>query len=199
MKIVSQKAEFLTNYGPGWIGFLSRKDNFISEGINWFSRWDDLDHVPISHVLNIVGKDSTIEALEPMVAYGCLSEYLEDAEVALLVRRPRTKHFTAIVTEAQKRLGEKYNNRLIGALAVSETFLGHALNRLTGGGFERFLVRRVDRPDQWICSKLGIRTLEQPDLIPLGGVLKWLPATVKPIDLFEDECLFEPGAFELLP
>jgi hypothetical protein len=199
MNIISQPPQFLTNYARGWVGFISRHDNFIADGIDWFSRWDELDHVPISHTFNIVGQDTTVEALEPEVSYGSLHDYLDDPEIALLVRKPRTRFFERICNQAILRLGDKYNNRLIAALALNETFLGRALNKFSLGAFESWLVRRALRPHTWDCSMLVTETLRQPDLIPLGGVLTWTPGTVKPIDLFEDQNLFEPGAIELVP
>jgi hypothetical protein len=199
VNIVSQPPDYLANYGPGWIAFLSRRDNFISAGIDWFSRWDDIDHVPISHVINIIGENDTVEALEPCVCCATLEVYLHNPEIALLVRKPRTQFLANVVREAKLHLGEPYNNKLIAALALSETLAGHALNQFTLGAFERTLVRCVDRPNKWICSKLGVRTLRQPDLVPGTGVLTWPSGTVKPIDLFEDTYAFEPGAIELVP
>ena len=202
IKVTQAHPSYETNYGPGWIGFVSRRDNFISEGINWFCRWDEISHVPVSHAINIIGADMTVEALAQGVTHGSLHPYLNAPDVALLVRKPRLLSpdlAERIVNEAELYLGEPYNYELIAALAAAETYSGHALNILTGGWWAKHLVMLADKDDEWDCSKLAVTTLHQPDLVPLGGVLTWLPAMVQPIDLFEDTNIFEDGAIELVP
>lgn len=197
-----QHPVFGVNYGPGWIGFISRRDNFISDGINWFSRWDEISHVPISHTLNILGADMTNEALDKGIVHGSLFTYLHDPDIALLVRKPRAMTAglaSRICANAESHLGEPYNFELIAALAAGETYTGRALNWLSRGWWQEFLVRRADKPDEWICSKSVATSLHQPELIYPFSVLTRRPALVKPIDLFEDVKIFEPGAIELVP
>jgi hypothetical protein len=202
IRVTQQHPRYEANYGPGWIGFISRRHEFVAAGIDWFSRWDEISHIPISHVFNLAGQDLTIEAFEKGVSDGSLYNYLTDPDVALLVRRPRglsPAFARAIVAEAEKRLDEPYNNRLIVALAASETFLGHWLNKITNGHWEKFLCRRAARPDEWICSQLVATTLLLTMPAAAYGVLTLPPYIVKPIDLFEDLFAFEPGAVELVP
>ncbi len=202
IRVVQQHPVFGVNYGPGWIGFISRRDNFISEGINWFSRWDEISHVPVSHTLNILGADMTNEALAAGIVHGSLFTYLHDPDIALLVRKPRAMTAdlaSRICATAESHLGQAYNYELIAALAAGETYIGRALNCLTGGWWQKYLIKRADKPDKWICSKSVATSLHQPELVYPFSVLTRLPALVKPIDLFEDVKIFEPGAVELVP
>lgn len=191
-----------TNYGPGWIGFISRKDDFVAAGIDWFSRWDETSHVPVSHTFNIVGSDLTVEAFENGVCEGSIDSYLNDPDATLLVRKPRgltPAAASAIVRAAESHLDDLYNNRLIAALGASNTFLGHWLNKLTNGGYGKWLCQRADRPDEWICSKLVATTLQETGIPFAYGVMTQPPCTLMPIDLFEDIFVFESGAIELVP
>ena len=202
IKVTQQYPAYGTNYGPGWIGFKATRKGFIAAGINWFEHWDNISKVPVEHTLNIASDDLTIEALEDGVDDGSLRNYLLDPDVALLVRKPRQLSLDlarAIVDEAGMHLGEPYNNRLIAAMALSSTFLGHALSRLTCDRTERWLCWLADRRNEWICSKLVRTSLAHPPYTQYHGVMQMPPYTVKPIDLFEDVFVFEPGAIELLP
>ena len=202
INVTRQLPQYGVNYGPGWIGFIARRDSFVAEGIDWFERWDNISHVPVSHTFNISGSDLTVEAFENGVEDGSLENYLLDPDVALLVRKPVLMNPTlaaAIVNVATSHLGEPYNNRLIAAMAASNTYLGHGLNWVTGDRSERMLCWLADSARKWVCSKLVKTTLQQPAYTPLRGVMQMPAYMVKPIDLFEDLFVFEPGAIELIP
>jgi hypothetical protein len=208
LKIVQQQPNYLVNYGPGWTGFVSRRDNFVSEGINWFSRWDELSHVPISHCFKIIDRDLIVEALASGVVRGSLSVYLNDPDIALLVRRPimLSDILTKLLCQnALEHLGEPYNKELIAALAIGETYLGRAANWFTRGWLQRRLAITADERNTWTCSKLEATTLHITPFNNLRGIMELPPCLVKPIDLFEDihvfdtELLATADAFELMP
>lgn len=202
IQVTRQIPQYGVNYGPGWIGFIARKDSFVSEGIDWFERWDNISHVPVSHTFNISGQDLTVEAFEKGVEDGSLENYLLDPDVALLVRKPVLMSpilAATIVNNATSHLGEAYNNRLIAAMALSNTYLGHGLNWATRDRSERFLCWLADSAHKWVCSKLVKTTLEEQPYTALRGVMQIPAYMVKPIDLFEDTYVFEPGAIELIP
>lgn len=202
INVTQQHPQFGVNYGPGWIGFKATRSGFIAAGINWFERWDNISHVPVDHTFNIVSDDLTIEAFEPTVEDGSLDAYLENPDVALLVRKPRLLSLDlarAIVDEAGSHLGEAYNNKLIAAMGLSDTFLGHLLGTISGGRTDRWACWLADRANQWICSKLVRVSLAQPPYTQYRGVMQMPPYTIAPIDLFEDVYVFEPGAIELVP
>ena len=202
IKVTQQYPAFGSNYGPGWIGFLSRRKDFIAAGIDWFSRWDEISGIPVSHTFNVIDEDLTVEAFESGVSDGSLESYLADQDVALLMRRPRLLGIDtarAIIDEAERRLGEPYNNALIAAMGMSNSLLGRGLCWLTGGRTSRWLCHLADRPNHWICSRLVWFTLNRYPYSEYSGVMHQPPYLVKPIDLFEDSFLFEPGAVELVP
>jgi hypothetical protein len=202
IKVVQQHPQFGVNYGPGWIGFISRRKDFVAAGIDWFSRWEEISGIPISHTFNIAGEDLTIEAFEKGVDDGSLADYLNDPDVALLVRKPRLLDpdmARLIVDTAASHLGEPYNNKLIAAMASGETFLGRGLSWITGGRMVRWICWLADRAQQWICSKLVRVSVDHPPYSQYRGVMEMPPYVVLPIDLFEDVFIFEPGAIELIP
>lgn len=192
------------NYGPGWVGFVCHRDEFIAAGIDWFERWDTITRLPLgaaSHTFIIGAGGLTVEAFEGGVFRGSIYDYLNDPDTALLTRCPRNLTpdlARRIVDRAQMHIGEPYNNALIAAHAAANTFAGHLINRLTGGRFENWLCARADRPNTWICSKEVATDLQQPELNYPASVLTWPPCTVNPVDLFEDVKVFEPGAIELV-
>lgn len=201
MNVLDQPLQWGVNCDVGWVGFLSRHNDFIAHGINWFSRWDEISNIPITHTFIITGPDSTIEAFKDGVKPGTLSAYLNDPEVALLVRKPIkwTPDMGArIVGKAQMHEGEKYNDWLIFADAASNTLLGHYLDHLFHGAISQHLTEWADSPNKEICSKLVAVAVNQPETQSFG-VLANPAASIKPIDLFEDQYIFDPGAYELLP
>jgi hypothetical protein len=202
IKITQQHPQLGVNYGPGWIGFKATRSGFIAKGINWFERWDNISHAPVDHTFNIAGEDLTIEAFANGVEDGSLADYLGDPDTALLVRKPRLlgpQMAAQILQTAASHLGEPYNNALIAAMAIGNTYAGHLVNWATHNAAERFLCWLADRNNKWICSKLVRVSLDHPPYNQYRGVMQLPAYTVNPIDLFEDAFVFEPGAIELVP
>jgi len=202
MVILDEPLRWGENCDVGWTGFIARKHSFIAAGISWFSRWDEISHVPVEHTFIISKQDETIEAFQNGIRAGTLSAYINDPDVAILVRQPAiwTPDIGArIVERANKHIGEDYNDALIAADALVNTFLGHWLNHVSRGAFAEHLTKLADSDKRWICSKLVAYANSIQELEALGGVLANPAAEAKPIDLFEDLFIYGPGAFELLP
>lgn len=205
IKVTQQYPQSGVNFGAGWVGFVCHRDEFIAAGIDWFERWDTITRLPLgaaSHTFTLVGAGLTIEAFEGGVFRGSIFSYLSDANTALLVRRPRCLSADLahrIADRAQTHIGQPYNNALIAAHAAANTYAGHLINCITRGRFEDWLCLHADKPNTWICSKEVATDLQQPELLYPGSVLTRPPCAVKPVDLFEDEKIFEPGAIELVP
>jgi hypothetical protein len=200
MTILEKLPVYRETYGLGWTGFISRKNDFIAAGINWFSHWSEISGIPITHTFIIAEVDKTIEALSDGVVYGSLEKYLNDPDVALLVRQPvgyTLDMGQRIVDKAVLHIGEKYNNWLIAADAISNTFLGHYINHLTHGRLQDVLTKYADTPTKEICSKLVALAMNQHETAAFGVLAN--PAwEIKPIDLWEDEFIYQPGATELV-
>lgn len=199
--VIEQARSFGTNYGVGWTGFISRRNDFVAAGIDWFSRWDEISNVPVTHTFIICGEELTIEAFTSGVDYGSLSAYINDPDTAVLVRQPilwTPEMGQRIVDKAVLHLHEKYNDWLIAADALVNTFLGHYIDHLTNGRLTSVITKAADSPTKEICSKLVALAMAQPETEAFGVLAN--PAwEVKPIDLFEDTAIYQPGAFELLP
>jgi hypothetical protein len=203
--ILIQETEpvFGMNYDIGFNAFTVRRKDFIAAGIRWFERWDRLPGTPpVSHAFVITGEDSTVEAFGDGVKVGSLQVYLKDPDVGLLVRRPKgwTQDLgERIAQEAGRHIGERYGYALIGAMALSNTFLGKGLDLVTRGWFGRTIDNLADGKSQQICSELVARAdRTQPELAMLG-CLRLEPNQVTPALLFGDNEVFEEGAFELVP
>lgn len=203
MTIIEEKLQWGSNYGFGFSAFLSRKEDFISYGIDWFTRWSDLPGTPpISHTFIIAGEDRTIEAFGDGVHDGRLKAYLDNPDVAVLVRKPikwSDQMGQRIVAEAAKHIGEEYNYKLIAALALSNSIVGHFLNKLSKGELQTFLTRLVDSPHKEICSKLVALANEAQSEIGHLGCLANLSCEITPAMLFNDAFIYDPGAVELVP
>lgn len=199
MRIIANRPAFGLNYDVGYVGFISRRRDFVAAGINWFSRWDQLDDdPPVSHTFVITGMDMTIEAFTSGVSYGSLAAYLKNPDVALLVRKPRgltPQLGMRIMDAARSHLGEKYDYGLICANVLANTFVGHWINRLCRDWPNRAVCRLLGKNCRMICSELVATVLDQPELKPF---LNRSADTVKPQDLFEDTAVFDPGAIELV-
>lgn len=203
MQIVEQRPVWQTNLNVGYNAFITRRKDFISAGIRWFSRWDDLPGVPpVSHAFIISGPNETIEAFGNGVGRGTLSAYLNDPNVALLIRVPSgyTEDLgQRIVAEAAKHIGDRYGYVLIAAMALTNTILGHGIDKATGGWLSRKVDGWADGKREEICSELvAIADAAQPELAG-RGILKNPASTIKPVDLMGDAVIYQPGAVELIP
>ena len=199
MNVAVQKAQWGVNYCAGYSAFLIRKGDFISAGIRWFEHWDDVPNLPSpSHAFIITGKDSTVEAFGDGIHTGTLSGYLHDMTCAVLVRRPL--HYTPdmgvrIVQAANAHLGDHYNYALIGAMAVSNSLLGHGLDMLTRGWFSRAVDGLADRKRYAICSQLVALAMQPQEEVMALGVLARPAYTITPMDLVRDQYIYEPDDY----
>lgn len=198
--ITIERPKWGVNYGPGFNCFTVRRGDFVASGIQWFTRWDDINNVPVSHTFPVIGPDLTIEAFGNGVKLGTLSAYLDDPNVALLVRKPvgwTPEMGARMVAEAKKHVGRGYDWPLIGTMMMSRTFVGRGINQLTKGWFGQTLNRFVEGKEREICSELMASVDQaQPELA--GRDILSLPAyDIDPVSLFSSH-IFEPGAVELV-
>lgn len=203
MNIEEQQPVFETNYDAGYVGFISRRNDFVSAGINWFSRWADIPgDPPVSHTFIITGEHTTIEAFADGVKEGALGTYLADADVALLVRKPinySSALGASIVANAECHAGEGYNYAIIAAMAVSNSLLGHAINQSHDDALAKWLTRLANSDSREICSQLVAKALEAQSELENHGCLVKPSYMITPQMLLSDTLVFEPGAIELLP
>lgn len=203
MNIIEQQPRWGLNYREGFDGFTVRRKDFIAAGIRWFEKWDMLPGVPpVSHTFKIIGDNRTIEAFSDGIHYGTIGAYLNDPDVALLVREPIvwTQDMAEKMTAAAAaHLGDKYGTSLIAAMAFTRTFFGRGLDWLSRGWTTRFVTNMLDSKRQEICSELvAMVDREQPELA-CAKVFAYNSNEITPLMLFGDDTLYKPGAIELVP
>lgn len=202
MNIAVQTPKYPVNYAPGYIGFTIRKKDAIAFGIRWFeSQWGELrgERIP-SHAFVIVDQDRTVEAFFKGVNYGSIQAYLDDPDVALLVRRPYHWSWEGgqeIVSEAMRHIGHPYGYTLIAAMLVTHSTPGKLINKIPFLG-ERFtnLVSRIgDRKLEEICSEIAAIAMKAYPILSMRGILQSPTNTIDPYKLFYDAMCFEPPAY----
>jgi hypothetical protein len=203
MDVVEQKYQWGVNYDVGYDAFTAHPKDFLTAGINWFERWDALPGFPpASHALKIVGPNQTIEALAHGVVYGKLSDYLNDPDCALMVRKPAgwTPDIgQRLKAAAESHLGERYNYLLIVMMAIGHSYLGHGIDKLFKGKFAKWLEKTADSKRYSICSQMVARSNSSLPEYKDKGVLKLPPYDITPLLLVQDPVIYERGIIELLP
>jgi hypothetical protein len=201
MTIPKQVPQWRGNYDLGYVGFTVTKGSFVSAGISWFSRFDDMPHVPApTHCFVFKSENETVEAFANGVKVGTLNQYLDDPNVRVLVRRPReyTRELGGrIVAESETHLGHRYGYVLIAALAVSNSVIGRLLSVVTRGWFTRAVTRVADSKSQEVCSELVAMAMQAQPELKLRGVLANPARTIKPVDLFVCPYAFEPPDYSV--
>ena len=203
MDVIEQKAQFGVNYDVGYDAFTAHPKDFLTAGIGWFERWNAIPGFPpVSHAIKIVGHDQTIEALADGIVYGKLSNYLNDPNCALMVRKPiqYTPDMAArMLKEAESHLGEKYNYLLIVMMAFGHTYFGHGIDKLCNGKFSQWMEELADSKRKSICSQFVARVDNAMVELRNISVLRLPPYEVTPLLLIQDPVIYERGIIELLP
>jgi hypothetical protein len=204
MNVTEQKPQFGVNYDVGYDAFTAHPRDFLTAGISWFERWDALPGVPpASHAIKIVGPDQTIEALAHGIVYGKLSDYLNDPECALMVRKPiqYTPDMGArMLKEAQSHLGDKYNYPLIVMMAIVNSYIGHWIDqKFANGKFSDWMLRLADSKRKEICSQFVAKVDNEMVELRDRSVLRLPPYRITPVLLIGDPVIYEPGTIELIP
>ena len=200
MDITTAKAEFGKSYNVGWVGFIHHiHPNFVSAGIEWFTRWSrEGGDIEVSHTFIITGDGTTCEAFADGVNPGRLENYLTDKTVGVFVREPGAwtpESGQKIAAAALAHDGEHYDFADIAALAGVNTLMGHLINKATDGKLERLLTSMAAGKSDDICSSLVTKAL-QASKTPLSALLIGNdPYEVSPQDLFSSiDGTFKDGA-----
>lgn len=177
------------NYKAGYVGFTYTTDSFISKGIAWFTRWDRMSDIKVSHVFLVSGNNECIEAQPKGVVVSDIGKYFDDEHCLVFFREPRVfNDQLAIRTIGAMRaqVGQKYGYSMIVADAIAGSFLG----RLLGVG--KLFQKWCDGKKSAICSEsVATAMKKQPEYDGIG-ILR-LPANrITPQNLFEDDGTFKP-------
>lgn len=179
----------------GWVGFTYYPESVISRGIAWFSRWGGLGKWPLVSHAFIVGPEGTlVEAhIQNGVQVGQIKTYADDPKCSLYFRQPAglTEYMgTRIYEAAFRRVGHKYDKGLIVSAMLANTFVGHFMNKLTGGSLNRFVSKQMNKQQRVICSELVAEALSEIFELRGQGILSEPAFTIKPRDLFTDQVIF---------
>jgi hypothetical protein len=190
------KPEFGKNYDIGYVGFTFQGSSVVSKGISYFTRWEDLRSIPVSHALIVTGDNQCIEAVgtTDSVRIVPLTHYFEEPGVRISFRQPVgwTKELgQRIAATAELQNGAKYDFGLMVADFISNSIPGHFLNRIFHNKPAQALAGLLDNPHKFICSELVAWALDQQPEFKGKGSLVHPAYLATPQELFEDEVIFD--------
>ena len=193
--VESREPEYLSNYGPGYVGFTYSDPNFISKGIAYFTRWSRLSEIKATHTLIVSGEDECIEAhVQSGVRRAKLSDYFNDPQCQIFFRKPvdlDTVVADAIVDSAAQEIGCKYDVSLILGQATAKSHIGKLIREIFQGNAKSLACKIMNNDTRWICSELVAHCLDQQPKYKGKGILSIPSHTIDPQELFEDVALFE--------
>jgi len=194
-KYVLDTPAFGVNYGAGYTGFTCRvTPGMLGKGIAYFTRFDRLHDITVTHALTVTGPDTCVEALvDRGVVETPLSRYFNDPDVLIFFRKP--KHLDEVAARlickaVYLHLGAAYDRNLIAAHAVAGSFFGRLASLLSDGYSDAFVAWLLDNPDAWICSEYAAWALGKVPQLAGHGVLRYPAATINPQELFEDHVTY---------
>jgi hypothetical protein len=196
--VESREPEYLSNYGPGYVGFTYSDPNFISKGIAYFTRWSRLSEIKATHALIVSGEDECIEAhVQSGVQRAKLSDYFNDPQCQIFFRKPvdlDTATADAIVDSAAQEIGCKYDVSLILGHATANSHIGKLIREIFKGNSKSLACKIMNNDTRWICSELVAHCLDEQPKYKGKGILSIPSHTIDPQELFEDVALFEAWA-----
>jgi hypothetical protein len=188
---------FGKDFDRGWVGFVHSAGQLLSEGIAYLTRRDKKGGVTVTHSFLVTGPDECVEANLPVgvVASNLEKEYLGRDDRLVLFRKPRgltPAVARRLAARAMAQVGAKFDYGGFAALGVSDSFLGHLVDTLLGGGPKKLLGKLLHQQGHYVCSDLVAYCLRQEPRYRERGVLARPPGIITPQELFEDDELFEP-------
>ncbi|MDD4736638.1 MAG: hypothetical protein PHP44_11105 [Kiritimatiellae bacterium] len=184
-------------YAAGFTGFTcSVKPDAFQKGIAWFTRFDRLSDIEITHALTVTGPNTCVEALYSTgVTESPLSKYFDADDVLIFFRKPRNLDEIAariIVNAVYEHVGDKYDTSLLAAQLYSGTFFGHLASLISSGKTDAFVAWLLDHPEAWICSEYVAWALNKVPKLSGHGVLRYPAATINPKELFQCDITYTP-------
>lgn len=196
--IVSVKPQFGVNYKIGYIGFVFIDNDFVSNGIAWFTRWDkgensEVPKLNISHTFIVNNENECIEAIEPVVSFSPLTKYFNNPHAHLSFRKPLnmtelTGNLMAL--DASHQLGKKYDYSLILGHTIDDIFLGKLLDKITNDESREFITRVFKTRGKFICSELISSVMRNRPEYMNKDVLCKSPYSIDPQQLFQSKEIF---------
>ena len=179
---------WMKNYAPGYMGFTYQSTSILSKGISFFTRWERMSDIRVSHSFVVQDKDTVIQAHAGSgVAIASITLMFNDPFTQVFFRKPREWNPDIghrIVAVAESHIGEKYDLDLIAVHAIAGTALGRLLK------VPEKLYDFFDSPEKWICSELCAHCMDLQPEYKDKGVLSMAECAIDPQDLFEDNVIF---------
>lgn len=187
---------FGENYDIGYVGFeFPSFPGAFSRGITYFTRWDCMSDIPVSHTFLVTGPDECIEArFRGGVQVNTLKHYF-DGPYRVFFRKPVLySQLTGqmLADTARREIGKRYDKKLIIAHAILGSLAFRIMNKARWGFSGETLAQMLDTPDAFICSELVAHVMGRFTEYCNRGCLRWPSARITPQQLFEDAELFEP-------
>lgn len=199
MQIIPQQPTWGDVLQPGYCGFITRQDDIVGDGIEYFSRWTG--GLPFVHTFVISGPNEVIEAHAVKgVSRATLDQYLGQKNCRCFIRIPAgyTPEVGAqIVAAAATHLGEKYGYGIILADVLANTFIGHVVNDLTHNAADDLVCKLLDNAHAKICSQLVALALQSQPFLKTLGCLADPAATITPELLGNDSKVFGNLAYKI--
>jgi len=195
LEIQYVEPEYGKHYAKGYAGFTYHKDHIFAHGTAWFTRWDRMSDIIVTHALLVTGENECVEAVGSGVRKSDLQSYFDDPECQIFFRKPRGLNddiAERLKQKAYPEIGKAYDNTLIVDDALYGTLLGRLLNACTGGNVHDWLSRQMDEADKWICSELVAYCLDSQPEYRDKGILSHPNCAINPQQLFEDDEIFAP-------
>lgn len=192
--VKSLNPDYGQNYDAGYIGFQFEDHDFISEGIAYFTRWDRLCDIRVSHAFIVACENECIEAVRAGVKFSKLEDRFNDPHCHVFFRKPLPwTHALAqkVIYTGAGIVGRKYDFLLIMAMFIRGTMLGEALYRVIGQKFVNRLTGWFDMRNRYICSEFVAYCLQQQPEYRDKGCLNFKAHTINPQQLFGDDALFK--------
>lgn len=199
MMIVSVEPKFGDNYCIGYSGFTYRPGNMVSKGIAYFTRWNRMREIRVSHVFIVSGEDERIDAqMEDGVQRRGLQELFAEPGILVFFRKPKDFSLeigSRIAASAAKLVGAKYDKNLMKAHALAGTLGGRLFGRLVKRLADRELIEVLadvfDDPTTYICSEAAAFAMDDQPEYHDKGILALCDAAISPQRLFEDDVIYE--------
>lgn len=195
VELTSIEPVYGENYNAGYVGFTYYKTNFVCNGIAYFTRWNRMSDIKVSHALIVTGENECVEATYTKgVVQSDLKHYFDDPNCQIFFKKPvglTNAIADNMVKVAKKEVGMKYDTKLIAAQAMQGSHIGKLVNSIFGGVPDRIVSKLLNSDNCWICSELAAYCLDEQPEYKNKGILSKPNETIDPQELFEDPVIFK--------
>jgi len=193
MRAISLPASYGVNYTLGDIGFQFVDNSFLSEGIVFFTGWEAMSDIKVSHSFVITGQNECIESLSNGVDQSTLAERFASSHTHVTIRRPvdlTLQRGMDIVKRATSLLGTPYDFRLLAGMIAANSRLVRWLPTVIYMAYRRKVCWYAHTEGQLICDGLCVKAL---NAVPeYAAALPEEYYVYDPQMLFEDTVVFKP-------